>query len=347
MDTTQIPGVHTTLRRGEDTVIPNWALDAIERLILAADIRVLTFLTRHRQYRSNTYTTRQLAIALEIDLRTIQASTGRLIVQGLILGIDGHFCSSEASTRVQGVRKPSAKGLQKDSPRQAQKTDQNALPGSLKKGSDEERKEEMTKNPPTPQGEARNGTALGGQDQIAAQNSEPLQPPDGGAAVAAVADLPDPLQVPTSAATRRTEPATSTDKVPAARAAPSADHAMFGAVALACYGGHDGLTDITRSRIGKVGKSLAKAGYTAEDVGLIVAELRQEQWRDSITPSVIEAEAPAWRARQRGSLPARQERPHVLRFTPRPQTTEAANQQAAQRASDIYAALQEDTRAVF
>ncbi|THF88423.1 hypothetical protein E7T09_04240 [Deinococcus sp. KSM4-11] len=346
MDAIQIPGVHTTLRRGEDTVIPNWALDAIERLILAADIRVLTFLTRHRQYRSNTYTTRQLAIALEIDVRTIQASTGRLTAQGLILGIDGHFCSSEASTRVQGVRKPSAKGLQKDSPRQAQKTDQNALPGSLKKGSDEERKEEKKTNPPTPQGEARNGTALGGQDQIAAQNSEPLQPPDGGAAVAAVADRPDPLQVPALPARSRTEPATSTDKVPAARV-PGPDQAMFAAVALACYGGHDGLTDITRSRIGKVGKSLAKAGYTAEDVGQIVAELRRETWRDSITPSVIEAEAPAWRARQRGSLPARHERPHVLRFTPHPQTTEAANQQAAQRASDIYAALQEDTRAVF
>lgn len=36
-----------------------------------------------------------------------------------------------------------------------------------------------------------------------------------------------------------------------------------------------------------------------------------------------------------------------MKFTPRPQTTEQANQQAADRAAEIFAALQEDTRAVF
>lgn len=225
-----------------------------------------------------------------------------------------------------------------------------AITGGKREEVEKEKKEQI-KNPLTPQGEARNITAPGVQDQTPAQLSEPVSSPDGEAADAA--PVVSPVQVPAQPVTRQTEQATSTEKVPAARrraaalAEPTAFQALFGAVALACYGGHDGLTDITRIRIGKVGKSLSKAGYTAADVELIVAELRQEQWRDSITPSVIEAEAPAWRARQRGSLPARPERPHVLKFTPRPQTTEAANQRAAQRASDIYAALQEDTRAIF
>lgn len=138
---TRIPGVHTSLRRGEDTLLPNWALDAMERLTLAADIRILTFLTRHRAYRSNTYTTRQIAIALEIDPRTVQASTARLNGLGLILTSDGQHCSAEAASRVrlpataaQATRKPDASPLQKDSRQNAGDAVQDSNPESLKKG---------------------------------------------------------------------------------------------------------------------------------------------------------------------------------------------------------------------
>lgn len=143
-DPISIPGVHQPadgLRRGRDTVMPNWALDAMERLTLSCDNRVLVFLTRHRQYRSNTYTTRQLAIALEIDVRTIQASTARLSAEGLVLTSEGLHCAPDAGSRVrlpaQGARKVSASPLQKDSRENAENSDHNGTPSPLKKGNKE------------------------------------------------------------------------------------------------------------------------------------------------------------------------------------------------------------------
>lgn len=124
--------------------MPNWALDAMERLTLAADLRLLIFLTRHRAYRGNTFSTKQLAIALEIDLRTVQASTVRLAQLGLILSAEGRHCSAEASSRVcptakaaQAARKAAASPLQKDSRQSTENavSDNNFSP--LNKGTDE------------------------------------------------------------------------------------------------------------------------------------------------------------------------------------------------------------------
>ncbi len=144
---TRIPGVHQAMRRGQDTLQPNWALDAMERMTLAADIRILTFLTRHRAYRSNTYTTRQISIALELDPRTVQASTARLSTQGLILSGDGLHCSAEAASRVrlpaksaQAPRKSAASPLQKDSRQNSGNDVQDSESAPLNKGRKEERK---------------------------------------------------------------------------------------------------------------------------------------------------------------------------------------------------------------
>lgn len=135
------------------------------------------------------------------------------------------------------------------------------------------------------------------------------------------------------------------DKVPSG----AAHQQMFGALALACYGGHDSLTDAARGRVSRVAKSLTKANFTAEDVPLIVLWMQTtegESWR-SVSVSNIEDRAPVWRSALRGSLPLSAASPNVIKFQPRPQTTDEANNRAAQRASDIYQMLQEETHAVF
>ncbi|UQN04831.1 hypothetical protein [Deinococcus sp. QL22] len=124
---------------------------------------------------------------------------------------------------------------------------------------------------------------------------------------------------------------------------------LFAALALACYGGQEDLTNSASVRLASAAKSFDKAKFVASDIPQLVAWLHQtESWRDAVTPQVLEKRAPAWRAVLRGSLPARPVKAaHVVKFTPRPQTTEQANQQAADRANDIYATLQEGTHAVF
>lgn len=88
------------MKRGEDTLMPNWALDAMQGLTLATDIKTLMWLVRHRVYRSNTYSTKQLAIALEVDARTMRDCLERLRGLGLILSHDGAHCSADASSKL-------------------------------------------------------------------------------------------------------------------------------------------------------------------------------------------------------------------------------------------------------
>ena len=88
------------MKRGQETLMPNWALEAYESLTLASDIKLLNYLARHRGYRGNTYSTKQLAIALEIDLRTTQSGTARLAQLGYILSAEGQHCSVDAQTRM-------------------------------------------------------------------------------------------------------------------------------------------------------------------------------------------------------------------------------------------------------
>ncbi|UQN06793.1 hypothetical protein [Deinococcus sp. QL22] len=298
------------MRRGEDTVIPNWALDAIQDMTLAADIRVLLFLTRHRQYRGNTFSTKQLAIALEIDVRTVQTSTLRLASEGLILSGEGLHCSLESASRVQGIRKPLAKPLQKDSHQDQENNVQDVISESLNKGSKEERNKR--KNiPPTPQGgEAQNPTAPMGEPVI------------------------DPVQVEVQTPARQKTNATDKKNVPAARRGAAALPPLPDDLAAVA-----GLPEAwDRWMLYRRERQLATAPSTATGM---FNKLRDLASKGHPPVEVIQTSIDnGWQ----GLFPIRVQN---LKFTPRPQTTEQANQQAADRASDIYATLQEGTHAVF
>ncbi|UQN06321.1 hypothetical protein [Deinococcus sp. QL22] len=331
--TAPIPGVHTALKRGQDTVMPNWALEAFDTLTLMSDAKLLNWLTRHRQYRANSYSTKQLAIALELDPRTVRDGLVRLREAGYILSVDGLHCSVDAHSRltpsqikaaatpVQASRKPAATPVQIYPAQNAEYGVQNEEKQSLKKGR-KEYKEEKNLKP-----QAQEDAAPWGEDPAA-----PVQ---------------DEVQSPARQKTNGTDK----QNVPAARRAAGEStpfQELFAALALACYGGQDDLTNSASIRLASAAKSFDKAKFVASDIPPLVAWLHQtESWRDAVTPQVLEERAPAWRATLRGSLPARPMKAHVVKFTPRPQSTEQANQQAADRASDIYAALQEGTHAVF
>lgn len=325
-----ILGVHTALKRGQDTVMPNWALEAFDTLTLMSDAKLLNWLTRHRQYRANTYTTKQLAIALEIDPRTVRDGLVRLREAGYILSIDGLHCSVDAHSRltpsqikaaaspVQASRKAPARPVQiyPASVAESDVSDEEKRP--LKKGR-KEYKEVKNLKP-----QAQESTAPLGEDPSVAVQDE----------------VQDPA--------RQYTKGTDKQNVPRRAEVATPFQELFGALALACYGGHEDLTNSARARVASAAKSLNKAKFVASDIPQLVTWLHQtESWRDAVTPQVLEERAPAWRAALRGSLPPRPVKAHVVKFTPRPQTTEQANQQAADRASDIYAALQEGTHAVF
>ena len=78
---------------------------------------------------------------------------------------------------------------------------------------------------------------------------------------------------------------------------PTAFQLLFDALALTCYGGHDGLTAPASSRIGSAAKVLMAAGYTAPDAPLIAAWIgAQEKWRTGpLSPQTIAERAPAWK----------------------------------------------------
>lgn len=359
MTAVQIPGVHTTLRRGEDTMLPNWALDAEEQLTLMADAKVFKRLIRYRHYRDNTYTTAQLTYALEIDPRTVRSSLERLRDRGLVLTLDGLHCAPDAASRLtpaqvragalawteqgkadaraaQAPRKATAKGLQKDPARNPENSELDSVPSPLKKGRKEERKEEQN-NPPTPQGaEARNGTAP--VVEVAPSTDLPQDPcsPDGEAAVAATPDLPFTGEVQTTHPARREPDAKDKQKVPAARRRAAAPLPELPADLAAV----PGLTDAWAAWLQyRRERRLATAPSTATGMFNKLRTLAAEGHPpvDVIRTSIENG----WQ----GLFPLRVA--HVVKFTPRPQTTQAANEQAAQRASDVYAALQEDTRAIF
>lgn len=141
------------MKRGEETIIPNWALDAEETLTLIADAKVFKRLVRFRQYRDNTYSTAQLAYALEIDPRTIRASLERLHQKGLVLSFEGRHCSPEAASKLapsqvkanasaaQAACKAAAKGLQKDPAQNPENTVPDGADSSLNKGRKELKEE--------------------------------------------------------------------------------------------------------------------------------------------------------------------------------------------------------------
>lgn len=220
------------LRQGQDTLMPNWALDAMEHLTLAADLRLLIFLTRHRAYRANAFSTRQLAIALEIDLRTVQASAVRLAQLGLILSAEGRHCSAEASSRVrpttktaQASRKAAASPLQKDSRREVE----NAVPDEdfspLNKGTDELMKASYASRA-TGAGEPASGLATQA-DGTGQPMGVTAQGADAPAAGAATPDLQTPVQVEPAGLANGTTSTPTRGSNEAGRAAPPTDEAAL------------------------------------------------------------------------------------------------------------------------
>ncbi|TDE85315.1 hypothetical protein [Deinococcus sp. S9] len=304
------------LPREEGTSIPKWVLGAIADLSNASDIKVLMFLASRSRYRRSGFGPGELSDELGLDYRTTTASLRRL-------GDLGHTVSAEGVHALRGACAAVAQRLHKSTPtrqgKNAVQDGENEKRNSPKDLEGLRRTLEEENTPPTPQGEeARDSTAPGGGGEVhqPAAQQEPLSP-DGEAADAAAADLPSPDQVQPQRRARGNGKATSTEKVPAAAGASTPFQELFAAVALACYGGEDALTNTARSRVATAAKSLSKAKYVAADVPQIVAWLHAtESWRDALTPGVIEERAPAWRGSVRGSLPARPAKPHVMKFTP-------------------------------
>ena len=141
--------------------MPNWVLEALEGLTLASDMKLLCWLARHGGYRQSTFSTKQLAIALEIDIRTTQSGLARLAAAGHLLSADGQHCIRNAAARLpQGFYKSTRvkSGMQ---PRQEQENPalnlKNFRTDELEELKNKE-KEEQT--PLAPQGEARDPAAL-------------------------------------------------------------------------------------------------------------------------------------------------------------------------------------------
>jgi hypothetical protein len=72
---------------------------------------------------------------------------------------------------------------------------------------------------------------------------------------------------------------------------------MFDAIAVACFGGLDGLTKPNATRIGAAKKTLVSSGYSAADVPKIAAWINENQaWREGIFDvSVLITSATSWR----------------------------------------------------
>jgi hypothetical protein len=78
---------------------------------------------------------------------------------------------------------------------------------------------------------------------------------------------------------------------------PIARDAMFEAIAIASFGGWEGLTETNAKQIGATKKSLERAGYTPNDVLEIGKYVRKyDLWRNgNITPRVLQDRSTAWR----------------------------------------------------
>ena len=183
--------------------MPNWVLEALEGLTLASDMKLLCWLARHGGYRQSTFSTKQLAIALEIDIRTTQSGLARLAAAGHLLSADGQHCIRNAAARLpQGFYKSTRvkSGMQ---PRQEQENPalnlKNFRTDELEELKNKE-KEEHT--PLTPQGEARDPAALlapQAEVQVEGENiSAPRIPlaPSGSALPASAANAELPEKVP-------------------------------------------------------------------------------------------------------------------------------------------------------
>ena len=77
---------------------------------------------------------------------------------------------------------------------------------------------------------------------------------------------------------------------------PAARDAMFDAIAVATYGGVEGLTPASCASIGQAKKQFHNAKYSPEDVLSIGDFLRErDPWRSQFTPRVLLEQAASWR----------------------------------------------------
>lgn len=322
--------------KGTYTTLENWALDLAPTLPGAAGW-VLLALSRQSNYRRQEMTTGDLINALPYKERTIQLALAFLVAEGYVLAHNGAHvlrgaCTSLAQDARTNVRHQQGRNAH---PAQESAKANPAIEGHKGRNKEGIQKEEQKQTPPTPQGgEARDSTAPGVQDQVPATVAGQGLSPDGEAADAAVADLPLTAEVQTTRKARRETKATSTEQVPAARRAAALPELPADLAAV------PGLPEAWAAWLQyRRERRLATAPSTATGM---FNKLRQLAAEGHGPVEVIHTSITnGWQ----GLFPLRAA--HVVKFTPRPQTTDQANHQAAQRASDIYAALQEDTRAVF
>ena len=318
--------------KGTYTTLENWALDLAPTLPGAAGW-VLLALSRQSNYRRQEMTTGDLINTLPYKERTIQQALAFLVSEGYVLAHNGAHvlrgaCASLAQDARINVRPKQGRNAQ---PAQESASANPAI--ELHKGRNKEgiQKEEQNNIPPAPQGgEARKSTAPGVQDRQPVVALGHTNSPDGEAADAAVADLPLTADVQTTRKPRRETNATSKKKVPAA-ALPELPEDLAAV---------PGLPEAWAAWLQyRRERRLATAPSTVTGM---FNKLRQLAAEGHGPVEVIHTSITnGWQ----GLFPLRAA--HVVKFTPRPQTTDQANHQAAQRANDIYAALQEDTRVVF
>jgi hypothetical protein len=92
------------------------------------------------------------------------------------------------------------------------------------------------------------------------------------------------------------KPKTTNNKPRKPPADPPTRDAMFDAVAVATYGGLEGIGSKNAALIGAAKKEFVDAGYSPEDVLSIGAWLRhRDPWRSDIKPMTLVGVAPSWR----------------------------------------------------
>lgn len=213
--------------------MPNWALDAIETMTLATDIKVFVYLVRHRLYRRNTYSTLQLAIALTIDVRTMRQVLARLRSAGYILSLeDGSHCAAGATSKLNAAQIKTAeraakagviRAAQAQPPRKAPAMNLQIYPAINPKNVVwDSLKSPLNKGIK----EIRNASYASSAGEQASRQEHPINPgaqgPDGPAADAALEVLSSPSQV--GVEVQATEEP-QTPKVGSGEAAPAAPRA--------------------------------------------------------------------------------------------------------------------------
>lgn len=331
------------MKRGQETLMPNWALEAYEVLALASDIKILNYLARHRAYRDNSYTTKQLAIALEIDIRTVRDGLSRLREKGYILSADGEHCLVEAASKMptaylkaitqmavesarpaQGPRKAAARPVQIYPAQNPELSVSDGEKSALNLRTDELMNLQNKKVK-----DARENAA-----PILAEDFELIEVPEPQAAVAATAQHPA-ASLGSAQNSPQPEPKKATSKLHVPRgAAPALPELPADLAAL------PGMPEAWAQWFEyRRQRRLTTPPLTATGM----ANRLQRFAAEGDDP--VEVIRNAIECGHQGLF--RAERPRNLKFPIRPQTTEAADARALHTVQAVYAALQEDEKLAF